>query len=104
MKKTLLAVAALLAACNDTTPEVPAEQPAAEARSGSGTGIITAVNAAAGTVTIEHGPMPAIGWSAMTMTFDADPALLAGVGAGDAVAFDVTVSDGDATVTALTVQ
>ena len=37
----------------------------------------------------------------MTMTFEADPALLAGVAEGDAVDFDLTIADGRNTVTAL---
>lgn len=38
-------------------------------------------------VTLSHGPVPAIGWPAMTMTFRADPRLLKGVKAGDQVRF-----------------
>jgi Cu(I)/Ag(I) efflux system membrane fusion protein len=39
-------------------------------------------------VTLSHGPVPAIGWPAMTMTFRlADPALAQGVKVGDRVTF-----------------
>ena len=38
-------------------------------------------------VTLSHGPVPAIGWPAMTMAFRADPMLLRGVKAGDQVSF-----------------
>jgi Cu(I)/Ag(I) efflux system membrane fusion protein len=39
-------------------------------------------------VTLFHEPVPAIGWPAMTMTFQlADPALARGVKVGDRVAF-----------------
>ena len=38
-------------------------------------------------VTLSHGPVPAIGWPAMTMTFRADPRLLKCVKAGDQVRF-----------------
>ncbi|MFC6628050.1 copper-binding protein [Sphingomonas yabuuchiae] len=49
-------------------------RPAASAvKSGSGSGTITAVDAKGGTVTIKHGPIPTIGWPAMTMTFRASP-------------------------------
>lgn len=42
---------------------------------------------AANAVTISHEPVPAIGWPAMTMTFAADPKLIAGLKAGDQVTF-----------------
>ena len=35
----------------------------------SATGVVKKVDAAAGKVTIAHGPIPAIKWPAMTMTF-----------------------------------
>jgi Cu/Ag efflux protein CusF len=98
---------AMLASCSDAPPdEKPTETMAmqAEAKSGKGTGTVTAVDAEAGTVTIDHGPMPDVGWSAMTMTFEADPALLAAVAKGDKVAFDLTVTDGRGEITALTRQ
>jgi Cu(I)/Ag(I) efflux system membrane fusion protein len=38
-------------------------------------------------VTLSHGPVPAIGWPAMTMTFRADPMLLRGLKVGDQVQF-----------------
>jgi membrane fusion protein, copper/silver efflux system len=41
----------------------------------------------ANSVTISHEPVPAIGWPAMTMTFAADPKLIAGLKAGDQVTF-----------------
>ena len=97
--------AVTLAGCNEATPDPqPSEAMAMEAaaKSGKGAGTVTAVDAAAGTVTIDHAPMPEVGWPAMTMTFKADPALLAGVAEGDKVAFELTVADGAGTVTALT--
>ena len=103
---TVLA-AALLAGCGEATPEAqPTEAMAMEheAKSGKGTGTITAVDAAAGTVTIAHEAMPEVGWSAMTMTFNADPALLAEVKEGDKVAFDLALDGGNGTVTGLTKQ
>jgi|APAra7269097235_1048549.scaffolds.fasta_scaffold00107_29 Cu(I)/Ag(I) efflux system membrane fusion protein len=38
-------------------------------------------------VTLSHGPVPAIGWPPMTMTFHADPMLLKGLKVGDQVSF-----------------
>ena len=101
----ILVATALLAACTDATPDAQLpEATVTETKSGKGTGTVTAVDAAAGTVTIAHGPMPEVGWSAMTMTFEADPALLAGVAEGDSVAFELTVTDGRGEITALTAR
>lgn len=111
MKRTLhIAIGAgglLLAGCGETAPasepaEAAAVQP--EPRLGKGTGTVTALDAGAGTVTIDHGPMPDIGWSAMTMTFDVDPALLVGIAEGDRVAFDLTVTDNRGEVTAIAAE
>lgn len=96
--------AAMLAGCGEAAPEAPppdAMAPAAEPTLAKGTGTVTAVDAAAGTVTIEHGPMPEIGWPAMTMAFKADPALLAGIADGDEIAFELTVTGGRGQVTAI---
>ena len=38
-------------------------------------------------LTLSHGPVPAIGWPAMTMAFRADPMLLRGLKVGDQVSF-----------------
>lgn len=71
---------------------------------GAGSGTITVVDAAAGTVTINHGAIPGVGWPAMTMTFTAPAAVLADAKAGDRVAFDVSVHNGVNEVTALRPQ
>ena len=53
-------------------------------------GVVKAVDAARSTITLEHGPIAALGWPAMTMSFKAaSPALLAGVKAGDRVEFEL---------------
>ncbi len=100
-------VAAALAGCGEATPDAqPSEAMTmeSEAESAKGSGTVTAVDAAAGTVTLDHEPMPEIGWPAMTMSFTADPALLAGLARGDKVAFDLTVEHGAGTITALSKQ
>jgi|JUGB01.1.fsa_nt_gi Cu/Ag efflux protein CusF len=74
------------------------------AMTGAGTGTITAVDASAGTVTIDHGAIPGVGWPAMAMTFTAPAAVLANAKVGDRVAFDVSVHDGVNEVTALRAQ
>ncbi|TFI59765.1 efflux RND transporter periplasmic adaptor subunit [Sphingomonas parva] len=53
-----------------------------------GVGVIKSLEPAARRVTITHGPMPAIGWPAMTMTFPvADVSVLRGHKAGERVRF-----------------
>ncbi len=65
------------------------------------TGTITAVDAAAGTVTIAHGAVVSAGWPAMTMTFKlADPKQASTLHANDKVQFKFTLDEKqDATVT-----
>ena len=119
-----VALAALLSACGrSSTP--PAAAPAAVAQGSSpstpmksgmpgtgpgnaghgvaaqGSGRINAIDATAGTVTIDHGPIAAANWPAMVMTFHAPPAVLAGAHVGDTVAFEVTIRSGDGEVTAI---
>jgi Cu(I)/Ag(I) efflux system protein CusF len=72
------------------------------ARSGKGVGVIKGVDAKAGTVTIQHGPIPAVGWPGMTMAFAVKPAtLLKTAKVGQTVGFDLTVGVGPPTITAL---
>ena len=84
----------------------PAEEPATEhpAPTGpiAGVGVVTRVEANA--VTIEHEAIDALGWSAMTMRFNAEPALLQGLAAGDHVAFALESADNPRTLTALEKQ
>lgn len=74
----------------------------AAAKTGHATGVVTAVDAKAKTVTIKHGPIAAVGWPAMTMTFKANPAsLVQNVKIGEKVHFDVKVQGQDNEVTAI---
>lgn len=119
----LSAAAALgLSACGQPEATPPAEMaPASEmpmasdmsampmqgpqaAMMGAGTGVITAVDVSAGTVTIDHGAIPAVNSPAMAMTFTAPAVVLAGAKVGDRVAFDVSVHDGVNEITALRPQ
>jgi Cu(I)/Ag(I) efflux system protein CusF len=68
---------------------------------GQGTGVIKAINSHGGTLTIQHGPIPAVSWPAMTMTFKAKPALLKGHKAGQAIDFKCDVMGMSAEVTAV---
>lgn len=78
---------------------------ATASKTGAGTGTITGVDAKAGTVSIKHGPIAAIGWPAMTMTFKASPpSLLKGLRAGQRVAFTAKARGMSAEVTAIRPQ
>jgi Cu(I)/Ag(I) efflux system protein CusF len=72
------------------------------AKHGKGTGVIKAIDPQAGTLTIQHGPIPAVSWPAMTMTFKAKPTtLLHGLKVGQTIGFDTTVRGMSAEVTAV---
>ncbi len=75
------------------------------AKTGKAVGVIKAIDPKAGTVTIQHGPIPGVGWPAMTMTFKATPAsLLEGLKVGERVGFDAKVRGMSADVTAVRPQ
>lgn len=79
------------AARSNGAPATPATAPAAS-RHGTATGTIEAIDPAAGTVTISHGPVPELSWPAMTMAFHASADQLQGLKPGDHVAFDFTMA------------
>lgn len=84
-------------------PNMPGMPNAAStAKTGKGVGVITALDPKAAKITIKHGPIPSVGWPAMTMTFKATPPkLLTGLHVGQTVGFDVRTKGADAEVTAL---
>ena len=101
----LLAAVPTLAGCGDAAPDAPAATTVdPDAKTAKGTGTVTAVDAPAGRVTLDHQPIPAVGWPRMTMTFAAPPAQLEGVKPGDQVEFDLTVSRGVGNITAVRVK
>jgi Cu(I)/Ag(I) efflux system periplasmic protein CusF len=113
-----LTTAILLSACGQKAETTAMEQPAATnaaadmgkmampvgAKMGKSTGTVTAIDKAAGKITLDHAPIPEVSWPAMKMAFDAKPALLDGIAVGDKVAFDVTIKDNAGEVTALRKQ
>ena len=120
MKKTMILTALLalpigLSGCEKKpeAPKVEAPKAAAAAdamsdmempvgsKMGKGSGIVTAVDAITGKITLDHGAIPAVGWPAMKMGFSAKPDLLKSVAVGDKVDFDVTVSGSAGEVTAI---
>jgi Cu(I)/Ag(I) efflux system protein CusF len=79
--------------------------PASATKAGKGTGVITEIDAKAGTVTIKHQPIAALGWPAMTMGFKAAPAsLLNGFKVGQKIGFDAKQGSGLPEVTAIRKQ
>lgn len=94
---TVAPAAAPAAAASDT--DGMAMTPGEKMAKGSGT--VTAIDAAAGTVTIEHGPIPEANWPAMTMGFRASADIAKQVRVGDKVDFDLKVKDGAGEITAL---
>jgi len=67
------------------------------------TGVIKAIDAKSGTVTLAHDPVPAIKWPAMTMPFHISPELARGVSVGQRVNFEFTAKGMDGTITKIKV-
>jgi Cu/Ag efflux protein CusF len=88
----------LLTGCERSDP-APAEAPAP--RTVSGVGTVIGVDPPNGTVTLQHGPIPEIGWPAMRMAFTASPQIVAAARVGDRVAFDLKLAPGGGEITAL---
>lgn len=75
----------------------------APVKSGTGTGTVTAVNAAARKVTLDHGAMPSIPWPAMKMEFPVATSVdLSKVKTGDKVEFTLSGSGSSFTVQSIT--
>ncbi|MEG3191042.1 MULTISPECIES: copper-binding protein [Novilysobacter] len=72
--------------------------------SASTTGTVQAVDASAGTITIDHGPVDALQWPAMTMTFQAPGIDLGSIEPGDEVSFEFTSTGMDGTITSISSQ
>jgi Cu/Ag efflux protein CusF len=98
------AMAPAMAPAGGSAMSTMAEMPkmAADAKMAKGTGTVTAVDAQAGTITLDHQPIPEINWPAMTMAFKASPAIVGQVKTGDKVAFDLMMQGGSGEVTAVT--
>lgn len=81
------------------------DKKAPAAKTGQGVGVITAIDAKANKLTIQHGPIPAVGWPAMTVAFKANPpTLLRGLRVGQRIGFDVKTQGMAAEVTAVRPQ
>ena len=76
----------------------------ADAKMAKGAGTVMAVDATAGTITIDHGPIPEVNWPAMTMGFKTAPQVAGQVKVGDKVTFDLKLEGGSGEVTAIAKQ
>ena len=115
MKKTLMIAAMLAAPVVLSGCDKKAEAPKAEAspdamgsmampvaaKMAKGTGTVTAIDAAARKITLDHGPVAELEWPAMKMGFAVKPELLKGIAVGDKVGFDLTVTGNAAEVTSI---
>lgn len=66
-----------------------------------GHGTITAIDKAAGTITLAHGAIPEVKWPAMTMAFKAVPAIIDAAKVGEKVDFDLILTGNEGEVTAI---
>jgi Cu(I)/Ag(I) efflux system periplasmic protein CusF len=66
-----------------------------------GNGTVAAIDKTAGTITLDHGPIPEAKWPAMTMAFKAAPAIIDATKVGDKVDFDLTLTGSAGEVTAI---
>lgn len=99
-RAALLLALAALAGCGREQAAPPAAD-AAPATTASGVGSVIGVDPRNGTLTLQHGPMPEIGWPAMRMAFKAPPEAIAAAKVGDRVAFDLKLGAGGAEITSL---
>ncbi len=75
---------------------------AAPIQTAQGTGVVKAIDAKTSTITLQHEPIPALKWSAMTMPFPlATPELAKGLAAGQKVKFDLEVEGSKYRITAI---
>lgn len=116
----VVGAAALLVACNrqadeeavgptNAATETPSmmdnmgnlAMPTEAAKTAKGAGTVKAIDKAAGTITLDHGPIAEADWPAMTMAFKATPSLLDRVQVGDKVEFDLKLEGSAGEVTAI---
>lgn len=99
-KAFIVPIALLAAACSPpasqdaakTDGEMSMAETAAPTPAGAivGVGTVAAIDPAAGTISLDHEPIAAISWPAMSMQFRAEnPAILQGIAVGDRVSFEL---------------
>ena len=82
MKSALIAIAALVIA-GPAFAQTASTMPA----TADGVGVVQAIDQKTGTITLHHGPIPAMKWPAMTMTFKASTDVLKAAKTGEKVKF-----------------
>ena len=108
MKMKLIA-AALAVLAISAVPAAPAfahpGEDHAAAQSAEGEGVVRAIDAQAGTVTVAHGPIAALNWPAMTMAFPVQSRdMLTGVAVGARVHFVLVNHEGHPMISEIHVQ
>ena len=98
MKLAVIAVIGTLIAApafaQAAMPSMSAKAQAATSKTVEGTGVIEGLNAKAGTITLHHGPIAALKWPAMTMTFKGSADVFKTAKKGQKVTFTLR-SDGN---------
>ncbi|WP_303832168.1 copper-binding protein [Asticcacaulis taihuensis] len=97
MKKMIIAVAACSLSILAIAPAAFAHagHEHAVAQTAEGEGVIKAIDAKGASITIAHGPIAALKWPAMTMTFKTEkPELTSGLTVGQSVHFVLKNQDG----------
>lgn len=95
---------AMPGAMNDNTTDMAGMAAPTATKMAKGTGTVTAIDPAAGTITLDHQPIPEAGWPAMTMAFNAKPVIVEGIAVGDKVTFDLALKGGGGEVTSIQKQ
>ena len=75
-----------------------------DATTAGASGVVEAVDVAGKTITIAHGPVDALKWPAMTMTFQAPDTDLGSIKQGDHVVFEFSSTGMNGTITKITRQ
>lgn len=115
LKALIVPIVLMAAACSPPQAQDAAKsdaamdmaESAAPAAAGpiAGVGTVTAVDAAAGTVSLDHEPIAAISWPAMSMQFTAeDPTELQGIAVGDRVSFELRSANETSVITEISKQ
>lgn len=85
-----------------TMPSAMTAPAVTETKRASASGVVQSIDAAAKTITIEHGPVDALGWPGMTMAFQAPNTDLAALKAGDKVDFEFDSTGMNGTIVSIT--
>lgn len=114
LKALIIPVVLLAAACSPPaaqdaakTDDMNMAETATPAPAGpiAGVGTVTAVDATAGTISVDHEPIAAISWPAMSMQFTAEnPAILESIAVGDRVSFELKSATETSVITSVRKQ